>query len=322
MPVPANTQQTFQTRGNRESLADVIYNISPTETPIMSNIGRGTAEATLDEWQTDALAAPDVNNAQIQGDDATTLAFSPTTRVANATQISTKTIRVSGTQEAVRKAGRKSELAYQRAKRSKELKRDMEQIMFGANTAATLGNASTAARLGSILSWLRTNVSLGVGGANPAAANPLPAGTRTDGTQRVFTETLLKDVLQQCYTNGGDPSMVVVGAFNKGVASTFAGVATKTFYQSAVKETAIIGAADVYVGDFHTVSFVPDRFIRPRDALVLDPSMASVAFLREFGFQDLAKTGDSTQQMLLAEYTLRVNNEAAHGLIADLTVAV
>lgn len=322
MPVPSNTQQTFQTNGRRESLADVIYNISPTETPIMSNLGRSGAEAALEEWQTDSLAAPDPNNAQIEGDDATTLAASPTTRVANATQISTKTIRVSGRTEAVRKAGRKSEIAYQRAKRSKEIKRDMETIMFGTNQAATLGNASTASRLGSILSWLRTNVSLGGGSAaNPAAPNPLPGGTRTDGTQRAFTETLLKDVLQLCYINGADPSMVVVGAFNKGVASTFAGVATKTFYQSAVKETAIIGAADVYVGDFHAVSFVPDRFTRARDALVLDPSMAEVKFLREFGFTELAKTGDSTQEMLLAEYTLKVNNEAAHGLIADLTTA-
>lgn len=317
----SNTFQTFQAVGNREELEDRIYQISPTDTPFMSNGGRGDAESTHPEWQTDALAAVDTANAQVQGDDIATFdAVVPTARVGNRTQISRKTIIISRTQEKVRKAGRKSEVALQLAKKSAELKRDMEAIMVGTNQAQSAGNATTASYLGSILSWIATNQSVGAGGAAPTGDG---TDTRTDGTQRNYTEVLLKDVLHQVYTSGGQAEIVMTGPVNKMNASAFTGIAQIRKAVDGTKQATIIGAADQYVGDFGIVSFVPNRFMRARDALVLDPSMYAVLYLDPFKVEDLAKTGDTAaKKHLVVEYTLKVHNEAAHGIVADLNTAV
>src|SRR5688572_30499960 len=259
MAAITNTFQTFQAVGNREELSDRIYNISPKDTPFMSNGGRETCETTHPEWQTDSLAAADGANAQIQGDDVTTFAaVVPTTRPGNRTQISNKTLVVSRTQEKAKKAGRKSEVAYQLAKLSAELKRDMETILL-SNQAQSAGNATTASFLGSILSWINTNESVGAGGAGPVGSNG--TATRTDGTQRNYTEILLKDVLSQVWTSGGNPEMVMTGAANKQNASAFTGVAQIRKAVDGAKQATIIGAADQYVGDFGIVSFVPNRFM-------------------------------------------------------------
>ena len=86
-------------------------NIAPTETPFMSNAGKGSASQTNYEWQTDGLTAA-AANAQLEGDDAANLATVATTRLGNFTQISTKVIGVSGSDQAVTNAGRGDELAY------------------------------------------------------------------------------------------------------------------------------------------------------------------------------------------------------------------
>jgi hypothetical protein len=316
------TFQTFQSVGNREELSDRIYNISPEDTPGMSNGGRETVDSTYFEWQIDTLAAPDAANAQIQGDDVTTFAtVVPTTRLGNRTQISSKTLIVSRTQERVRKAGRKSEVAYQLAKLSAELKRDMETIMFGTNQAQLAGGTATASLTGSILSFIATNDSFGAGGASPAGANGTAA--RTDGTQRNYTEVLLKVVLSSIWTEGGKPELVMTGAANKQNSSTFTGVAQLRKAVEGAKQATIIGAADQYVGDFGIVSFVPNRFMRARDALVLDPSMYAVAYLDPFKVENLAKTGDTAaKKLLVVEYGLKVHNEKAHGGVFDLNTAV
>lgn len=318
MAIIANTYQTYQAKGIREDLEDVIYNISPADTPFMSNIGRGKATATLHEWQTDALDAAVTTNQQIEGDDVGSFqAATPTVRIGNYTNISRKTAIVAGTMEAVNKAGRDREMALQLAKRSKEMKRDMETAML-ANLGANAGATGTARVSASLLAFLKTNVSKDAGGVNPVWTT-IPTDVRTDGTPRAFTEALLKTVLAACWTEGAEPKLVMVGASNKQTASGFSGVATKTYYQSAKVASAIIGAADVYVSDFGNVSIVANRFQRSRDALVIDPSMASVLFLRKPTTVELAKTGDAEKRMLLAEWTLKVHNEKAHGIVADLT---
>jgi hypothetical protein len=320
MPVPANTVQTFTQRVIREDLSDTISDISPTETPFFSNMGDDKATNTLSTWQIDALAAPDGNNAQIEGDDADNQAQDTPTQVGNYQQIMRKVIGVAGTTEAVNFAGRKSEQARLLAKRSKEIKRDAETIML-SNQIGVVGSASVARRMAGLGAWVRTNVAapLGAGGANPPAPTIVPLTARTDGTARAFTEALFKDAIQKCYTNGAEPTIAMVSVSNKAVASTFAGIATKTFYQSAVKESAIIGAADVYVSDYGTFSIMANRFQRTRDAWLLDMSFVKKCYLRRFKVEDLAKTGDSMKKMLIGEVTLKVQNEAALGLIPDLT---
>jgi len=304
--------------GQREDLTDIIYNISPTETPFMSSIGKTKATAVYHEWQTDSLAAATTANAAIEGADATSATLSPTVRLGNYTQIIQKTVQVSGTLDVVNKAGRKSEKAYQLAKASSELKRDLETILL-SNQGRSAGSSTIARKLGSILSWIKTNSDFGSGGADPAT---IGVSTRTDGTQRTFTEALLKTVVSEVFVSGGSPKILMVGAAGKQKVSSFAGIAAQRYMAPGNTPTTIIGAADVYMSDFGTMSVVPNRFMRTRDALVLDPEYAALAYLRPFQTNDLAKTGDSENTQLLAEVTLEVKNEAAHGGIFDLDMAL
>ncbi len=267
------------------------------------------------EWQTDTLASASSTNQNVEGDDATNDAAVPTVRLGNYCEIPDKTIQVSGTLEAIKKAGRNSELAYQMTKRSKEIKRDMETSIL-QNKARSAGTSSTARVTAGMGAWITTNVNNAGGSGN----NPPGDGTaaRTDGTQRAFTEAQLKNVLQQCWEEGAEPKMLMVGAFNKGVASGFPGIATKT---KEVDDKRTVATVDVYVSDFSTLRIVPNRFQRARDAWVVDPEYAELAYLRPFKVQDLAKTGDSMRKQMLAEFALVVKNEKAHGLIADLTTS-
>jgi hypothetical protein len=304
--------------GQREDLTDIIYDISPTETPFMSSIGKTKATAVYHEWQTDSLAAATTANAAIEGADATSATLAPTVRLGNYTQIIQKTVQVSGTLDVVNKAGRKSEKAYQLAKASSELKRDLETILL-ANQGRSAGTSTIARKLGSILSWIKTNSDKASDGADPAT---IGVSTRTDGTVRTFTEALLKTVVAEVFTSGGSPKILMVGASGKQKVSSFAGIAAQRYMAPGNTPTTIIGAADVYMSDFGTMSVVPNRFMRTRDALVLDPEYAALAYLRPFQTNDLAKTGDSENTQLLAEVTLEVKNEAAHGIIADLDMSL
>jgi hypothetical protein len=319
----ANTYQTYQAKGIREELSDVITNISPTETPFISNAGKGKVSNTFYEWQTDALASVDPTNKQIEGDDVAAFdAVAPTVRLGNYTQISRKTVVIAGTEEAVDKAGRESELSYQIAKKGKELKRDMEGILIGTNQAAAAGATGTARATGSLLAFVKSNTVKQTGGA-PAGADPvytnIPNAQRTDNSATVaFTETMLKTALSAAWTVGADVSTLMVGAGNKQVASGFAGIATKTYYQSAKTTAAIIGAADVYVSDFGTLSIVPNRFQRNRDAWLLDFDMIQVMYLRPFQQTPLAKTGDAEKRLMLVEFGLKVKTEAGLAGVFDL----
>ena len=304
--------------GQREDLTDIIYDISPTETPFMSSVGKTKATAVYHEWQTDSLAAATTANAAVEGADATSATLAPTVRLGNYTQIIQKTVQVSGTLDTVNKAGRKSEKAYQLAKASAEIKRDLETILL-ANQGRSAGTSTIARKLGSLLSWIKTNSDKASDGSDPAT---IGVSTRTDGTQRTFTEALLKTVVAEVFESGGSPKILMVGSAGKQKVSSFAGIAAQRYMAPSNTPTTIIGAADVYMSDFGTMQVIPQRFMRNRDALVLDPEYAALAYLRPFQTNDLAKTGDSENTQLLAEVTLEVKNEAAHGIIADLNMAL
>lgn len=314
----SGTYDSYDLVGVREDLSDIITNIAPMDTPVMSAIGRETATNVYHEWQTDTLAAAVSTNYVIEGDEATIDSGVATTRVGNRLQISDKAIIVSGTARAVKSAGRGDELSYQQAKRGEELKRDMETSLCG-NVASVTGDSSTARRLGGFETWITTNDSRsgtqgGFSGGNTAAAS--------DGTQRAFTESQLKTVLQSMWDNGANPGncMLVVGSFNNGVFSGFTGVASP---QSNAANKAIVASASVYESDFGTVRAVPSRFSRSRSALVIDPEYLAMASLpgRLFMSHPLSKLGDADRWQILSEYTLVVKTELAHGIIADLTTA-
>jgi len=311
--------RTYTAIGQREDLSNTIYNIAPTETPVVSSIGKTKAKATYHEWQTDNLAAA-VATGLIEGDDAASPANTVTVRLGNRTQIQGKTVHISGTLDAVDKAGRKTETAYQLAKAGQELKRDMEKTILG-NVGSSNGTAGSAARLlGSIQAWLNTNY---VGSGTAGTGDGTTA--RVEGTPAAFTEANLKSVVKSCFENGGNPTMLIVPPTQKVNVSAFAGIAEQR-YQAPTngKQTTIMGAADVYLSDFGTLSVVPDRFMTQEvsegeQALVIDPTMLAIATLRPFQSTVLAKDGDSEKHQMLSEYTLQVSNEKAHGIIADLS---
>lgn len=318
MAIVANTFTSFDAKGIREELSDVINSISPETVPFQSNVGSQNVSNTYFEWQTDSLNAVD-KTARIDGDDVSSFDSTPaTTRVGNYTQILRRTVIVADNLESQDLAGRNSEMAMQMAKRGKELKRDLEAVLTD-NNAQVAGNASTARETAGLGAWIATNDVLGGG----SAASPTGDGTdaRTDGTQAAFTETKLKSAMQLAFTNGGTPSILMVGPFNKTVVSGFAGIAAQRYMAPADSPTTIIGAADVYMSDFGTLSVTTNLFQRERDAFLLDPEYASVAYLRPIQNVELAKTGDASKSMLLVEAGLEIGNEKAHAGIFDLTTS-
>lgn len=321
MTIIANTRTTFAEVGRRESLSDVIYNISPMDTPVTSSMPRPKCTQTLEEWQTDALAAVDTANAHIEGDDITSFpANVQTARVGNYTQISRKLVLISDTDEVVDKAGRTSQEAYELGKKGNELKRDKEAMVL-ENNAGVAGNDSTAREIASLGAWLKTNVDKHATGTNPTYTSGVPNAARGDGTQRAFTETILKNAQQLAWTSGGKPNVLYVGPVNKAKVSAFSGIATRNYDLSNVdpRPTAVIASVDVYVGDFGTLRVIPNRFQRERDAWLIDHDFLTMPVLRPMKRVVLAKTGDARKRMIVEEWTLQVKQEAALALCADLT---
>lgn len=318
MAQPTNVFSSYAAKGIREDLSGIISRIDPTEVPFTSNIGKTKASQQFHEWQTQALAAAVDTNAAIDGDDATLQAAVPTVRIGNRTQISTKVAGVTGRLDAVNKAGRDSEMAYQTLLKGLELRRDVEKQML-SNKASVAGNDTTASQSAGFESFLVTNVNRGVGGASGGFSGSTVSAP-TDGTTRAFAESMIKDVQQKAFTAGGKPSMLLLGPSQKAAFSAFSGIAVNRIDNGAsTGQVRIVGGADVYVGDFGQLTVTPCIFQRNRSALLVDPKMVSQAILRPLTEYELAKTGDSTKKQLLIEYTLEVKNEAAHGIVADLT---
>ena len=313
------TFSTYDAVGIREDLSDLISNISPTDTPFTSNIGVEGCEGTFFEWQTQALSAVDTTNAQIEGDDiGTYTAVTPTVRLGNYTSISRATFMISGTEQVVEMAGRSNERAYQAVLKARELKRDIESMAL-ANQIAVAGSDSAARYSAGMGAWLKTNVDKGTNGVNPVYTSAA-TDARSDGVQRPFTEVILKAVVKSCWDNGGEPNMLMVGSFNKQATSAFSGIAEQR-YQAPDGPTQIIGAADIYVSDFGSLSVVPNRFGRARDGWVLDPDLARIRQLRPYQAQEMARTGDAVKMLFIREWGLQVDNEAGLGLAADLNTS-
>lgn len=316
MALPSNTYTQYDAIGNREDLSDVIYDISPTETPFASGIPRTTATAVTHEWQTDVLAAANTANAALEGDDATGATLVATVRPSNICQIMQKTVVVSGTQRAVNSAGRADELEYQVAKAGRELKRDIEAILLSEH-GKDAGSTATARNLGGIEAWLSTNKVIAATATTPGGGTAI-----VDGTAVTVSASQLKSrldtVIQQCWTSGGDPTVIMVPGTGKVTASQMTGIATLYRDVPPRSEGQIIAGADVYVSNFGNHTIIPNRFMRTRTALVLDMEFWAIAELRPMMTTPLAKTGDNDKRQLLTEITLQAKNEASSGKIGDL----
>lgn len=320
MAIIANTYLTYSSVGNREQLSDVIYRLTPEETPLLSMARKGSENGVYFEWQNDALAAAAANK-HIEGDETSYAAAVPTTRLGNYMQISKKNALVSKTQERIQKAGRGSEMSYQLSKQSASLKLDMD-FTLSQNQAAVAGDSTTARQTAGIECFIRTNDDRGATGAAATLSGSTqgyPNAAPTDGTQRAFTETILKAVLKLAYDNGSKANVLMMGSAQKQVASGFAGIAQIRKAVEGQNQAVVVGAADVYVGDFGSVAFVPSRNVRNRSALLLDPEYVEVVTLRDFEIQDRAQTGDALKKEIVVEWGVKVGSELAHGIAADLS---
>lgn len=318
MTVPTGTFQIYTQANIREDLINAIYNVDPFKTPLLNMSKKAKAEQTNHEWNTDALDAQNLANAAVEGDVPANTVITPSVRLGNITQISTKTIQISGTSQAVTAAGGSNKMGYQLLKKSKELKRDMEGILT-QNVAKAAGNSTTARKMAGLPCWLGTNVVFqnSSSGANPAAL--LGANTRTyNGTQTALTEAQVKSMLQLVFKNSGEsPEYGLVSAVNKQNISAFTGPGTRFI---EVEDQMLKTAVDVYQSDFGDVKIIPDVFLaNSHDTFWLNPQYIRVAYLRPFQTVPLAKTGDSDQKMLIVEYTLEQGNEKAQGAIYDTT---
>jgi hypothetical protein len=326
MAQAANTYETYDAVGNREELADKIWQITPEKTPFLALIGRKSVSSVHPEWQTDTLASPDTSNNQPEGNDWSYDPIVATTRVGNYTQISEKSWQISRTQENTSKAGRKSELARETAKKTTELKIDMELILLSNQAAsAGSGNGATNRKLAGARAWIATNDDLGAGGSSGSFSNGIQ-GAATNGTQRAMTKAQIDSVMLSTTNAGGEPSVLMLSNYNKTVASRFLDDADVVPLRKELGKGAatIVGAADAYLTDFGLITFVPNvQMTRggadtARNAYLIDPSMVTMGVFDDIQIHKPAKTGDAEKRVANVEYTLIMNNEAAHGVIADL----
>ena len=298
--------------GNREDLTDIIYRISPTQTPVLNLASKTKATATTHEWQTQDLAAASGSNEAAEGADASDKTVTPTVRLTNRTQISTKAVYVSGTQmSGVNPAGRKDELGYQVSLASLELKRDMETAL--CQNDLSVGGATRRSR--GLRGWVVDNVNRNGGTlASYTASGGLGSGY-TAGTQRAFVESQVKDVLQQIFTAGGMPDTIMLPPAAKQTFSGFTGNATR---MDKSEDSKLYAAVDFYVSDFGTIEAVPNRFMALRDVFILQSDKLAVAYMRPFQTKELAATGDAEKRELIVEWTLECRAPKAHGAVYDI----
>lgn len=324
----ANSFSTTQGVGNREDLHNVIVNTDPDETPLYSLLPERSVSAVSPEWLTDTLAAPTLDNAQVEGAQYDYDPTDAATRVKNYTQIFRKSFLITETQEVVDKAGRESEVAYQKVKKGIELRTDAE-VTFLSNQASVAGDDATARRSAGLRAFLATNDNVGSGGASGGYNSSTGVVTAaTNGTQRAFTKTIMDDVIEAAYTAGGKPTVMMVSPYVKRVFSTFIGDANTTTLRTdapRTRQATIVGAAEAYLSDFGTLDVVPNRQMArlgasvARNAYFLDPTKAHVGVLRRIREdKDVAKTGDAKPCVMIGEMTLIVDNEKAHGVAADI----
>ena len=310
--------EPIATGGNREDLSDVLFDVSPTETPMVTAMKKGRATATSHDWLTDILTDP-AANAHIEGDDAAPVDPASRDRLSNFTQIMKKHAVVTGTQEKVLKGGGiKSEMAYQVARRLKEMKRDAELAVCGVANVKVAGSDTVARELGSFESYMTAETYFGGTGFVAPTGNSVDVGT--PGTGRALTEAIMKGGLETLWNNsGGNENIIgVCGSHVRGVISTF--TASSTRYVTT-DDKKLVASIDVYDGDFHTVTVTPDRYSQADSLLLVDPEYVQLSELRSVSTKDLAVIGDSTRKEIVWEFTFEMCNPLAHVEIAGLLTA-
>ena len=304
--------------GEREDLSDVITRITPDETPLFSNMEKVATKGINHEWQVQELASAVDNNANNEGADYSYSNPQPTVRLGNQHQIFVQAGSVRNTLDTIDKAGRDKETAYVKVLKGIEQRRDIEKTLC----ASVAKSASDPRKFGTIETWL-SNVS-SAGDATDITAFDGSA-TRTDGTGRSMSLDQIETVMQACYEDGGNPSMLVVSPSKKATFSALSSgsVATNQIQMtaSAPQDAVIIGSVSIFLTDFGTLNVVIDRQMQNDRVYLLDPEYIKMGALsgRSFSVSDVAPTGDATKFAIVSEMTLIVNAPKAHGAVYDLS---
>ena len=317
-----------------EDVMQKIWDISAIPLPFLDRIGSDSATHHFTEWTLDALSDPDITNANVDGDDAGADDSVTGSRVGNFTQLLDKVVRVSMRARAVDTIGFADTLAYQVMRRQQEIRRDLNAIMLENQASLADDGAAVAGRLGGLPSWLETNTSRGVGGADGGfSAGIVAAATPGDG--RGLTETLFRDMAQSIYEQGGNPSVAhstpqMIRSFSEYGFTSTARIARLQRNEQGQGAATAVASISVWLTDFDvTLELVPDRLQQVHDSGdiipvdVVDLFMYEPEFLREGSLQgvqvvELSTTGTAQNRQMINDTTLKVLNEAAHGVIADL----
>ena len=319
MAVPANTVVVSSRTNVKPDVEEIIKNISPFETPVVTMAKAIKATGKYHEILNDELSTAGTN-VNAEGDDDTASASTPVVRTANRCQIIKSVASVSKTQEAVGMYGYKSQLAYELAKRGKECKLDLE-------FAASRNQASAASASGDTMAGLESSiatnvvVAAGTGASTPGFSNgDTAAPTDPTGAATAITETMVKNAMRLAWNNGGQPDMMVVGPVAKQTISGFTGIASvyRTIPESNKNPVSIMAAADIYVSDFGEIKVVPSRVSRPQTALLIDTEYLGMATLRPFQTYDLGVTGDNHKSTIVFEGTVVCQSEKAHAKIVNV----
>lgn len=314
MAQPANTFSSYDAIGIQEDLSDRIYDVSPEDTPFYSTAPKAKAANRSHEWQTDALRAA-ADNAHIEGDDTTAVARGATTRLNNQTQIFKDAVIIPDTDEALDKAGRAGEMAYQIMKVAKEQKLDIERAAF-LNSPKNAGSDVLARRMAGVPAWVKTNVTgIGAGGANPVGDG---SNARTDGTAAAFTQTKFDACMQLIWEAGGKPDTVYLSAGQMNLALGFVGNNNQRSNVD-LSENKVARHMVVYITPWGTVTWTMSRLCRARDVWIMQKDMWEFSMLRATKNTPLAKTGDSEKRQVVTELTLACRNEKASGGVVDNT---
>lgn len=315
----ATTTTVSNTSGLAEDFEDIIFNVSPTDTPMLTMAKRKNATARYHQWQTDTLAAANSNIAE-EGADASYATAAGTTTLGNYCQISTKTVDISRTLDIVNKYGRKSEVAMQLMKRGKELKRDMEFTLCRNQPSASTTARSTAG-------W-ECMIATNLVRANSAqttdySVRGFSAASWTapeDGSLVTFIEADLVSALGLAWTAGGDPSVIMMSKKNKNLFNAFSGIATKYNEVKGAAQAVVSGSADVYVSSYGNHAVKLNRYMRDTAVFCIDPDYISVAYLDGIKKTPMAKTGDAERYLLTVEYALVCDCPTAHATVGGVGV--
>lgn len=325
--IVTNTKLTYDLVGIREDLEDIIYDISPMDTIFMTRAARMRASSTLHEWQTDALDAPVANNQVPEGSDFSAPSQAATTRLKNYTSIGRKDFVISGTSDAVRKAGRAEETAYQTVRNGKALKRDIETHLLAGVGTATAGTTNVPRYAAPVESWIYTlnhirtdnGVTIQTTGTTPAPVSGFARNGTDPTSATAITTGFLHDALKQSWSAGGEVDTILVPPAIQQTISNLSGIATRFRDVASRQQAQIIASADVYVSAFGSHNVVLSRYMRGSTMLCLDMSTWGIAWLRPIFTENIARTGDATKKMILGEYTLVAKSPTANTKVTNAT---